>query len=179
MAKYKWALDPLHSELQFKVKHLAITSITGSFHHYTTEVETEEEDFKNASVHFTAQVDSISTNNAQRDEHLRSPDFFDVNKFPEINFTATKVESVDNDGSYELYGDLTIHGVTKPVKLDVEFGGVIKDLYGQTKAGFTIHGKINRKDYGLTYNALTEAGGLVISDEVKLAAEVQLVKQPA
>lgn len=179
MAKYKWALDPMHSELQFKVKHLAITNITGSFNHYTVDVETEEEDFKNAAVSFSAKVDSVSTNNAQRDEHLRAPDFFDVNKFPEIKFTTTKIESVDNDGSYEVYGDLTIRDVTKPVKLDVEFGGVVKDAYGQTKAGFTIHGKINRKDYGLTYNALTEAGGLVISDEVKLAAEIQLIKQPA
>jgi len=177
MAKYQWGIDPEHSEITFKVRHLMITNVTGSFHKYDVQVETEEEDFMTAKVVFTADVDSISTKNEQRDTHLRSPDFFDVNKYRNVKFTATKYENVDNDGSYNLYGDLTIRDVTKPIKLAVEFGGVIKDPWGNTKAGFTINGKINRKDFGLNWNNVTEAGGMVVSDEVKIICEIELIKK--
>ncbi|MEI9933341.1 MAG: YceI family protein [Ferruginibacter sp.] len=177
MALTNWAIDPTHSEVQFKVKHLMITTVTGSFNIFKASVQTEGEDFKKAKISFTADVDSISTGNADRDGHLKSPDFFDTAKFPEIKFVETKVENVDNDGSYELYGDLTLHGVTKNIKLDIEFGGVVKDPYGNTKAGFTINGKISRKDFGLTWNAATETGGVVVSDDVRIAAEIQLIKQ--
>ena len=177
MATKTWALDPTHSEVQFKIKHLMITNVTGSFNIFTASAQTEDEDFTKAKVSFTADVNSISTNNEQRDGHLKAPDFFDAEKFPQIKFEATKAENVDSDGSYELYGDLTIRDVTKNVKLSVEFGGVVKDPWGNTKAGFTINGKINRKDFGLTWNAVTEAGGVMVSEEVRLSAEIQLIEQ--
>lgn len=177
MATRTWAIDPTHSEVHFKIKHLMITNVTGSFNIFQASVATEEEDFSKATISFTADIDSISTGNEQRDGHLKSADFFDAATYPQIKFTATKVESVDNDGSYELYGDLTIRDVTKSIKLDVEFGGVVKDMYGNTKAGFTINGKINRKDFGLTWSAVTEAGGVIVSDEVKIISEIQLIEQ--
>lgn len=177
MARTSWTLDPSHSEIQFKVKHLMITNVTGEFSKYEVNVETEDEDFTKADVSFTADVNSVSTRNEQRDAHLKSADFFDVEKYPEIKFKATKYENVDNDGSYELYGDLTIKGVTKPVKLDVEFGGVIKDPWGNTRAGFTINGKINRKDFGLVWHTVTETGGVVVSDDVRIHIAIELVKK--
>lgn len=177
MATRTWAIDPTHSEVQFKIKHLMITNITGSFNIPQASVATEDEDFSKAKISFTADVNSISTGNEQRDAHLKSADFFDAATFPQIKFVATKAENVDNDGSYELYGDLTIRDVTKNIKLSVEFGGVVKDAYGNTKAGFTINGKINRKDFGLTWSAITEAGGIVVSDEVKIICEIQLIEQ--
>ena len=130
-----------------------------------------------AKVHFSADIDSISTGNEQRDQHLKSADFFDADKYPKITFVATKYENVDNDGSYELYGDITIKEITRPIKLDVEFGGVVKDPYGNTKAGFSINGKINRKDFNLSWDAVTEVGGVVVSEDVRIACEVQLIEQ--
>ncbi len=177
MATKKWVVDPMHSEITFKVKHLMITNVTGSFDKFEVSAETEDEDFMKAKISFTADVDSISTGNEQRDGHLKSADFFDAANHPQIKFVATKFENVDNDGSYELYGDLTIRDTTKNVKLDVEFGGVVQDAYGNTKAGFTINGKIKRKDYGLHWDAVTEAGGIVVSDEVRIICEIQLIEQ--
>lgn len=177
MATKKWVVDPTHSEIQFKIKHLMITNVTGSFDLFNVDAETENEDFTKARINFSAEVDSVSTGNEQRDGHLKSAEFFDAEKYPQIKFTATKYESVDNDGSFELYGDLTIKDVTRLVKLDVEFGGVVKDPYGNTKAGFTINGKINRKDFGLTWSAVTEAGGVVVSEDVRINCEIQLIEQ--
>ena len=177
MATTNWTIDPTHSEVQFKVKHLMITTVSGSFNIFSASVQTEDEDFSKAKISFSADIDSIATGNADRDGHLKTADFFDAAKFPQLKFTATKYENVDNDGSYELYGDLELHGVTKNIKLDVEFGGVVQDAYGNTKAGFTINGKINRKDFGLVWNAVTEAGGIVVSDDVRIACEIQLIKQ--
>ena len=177
MATKNWALDPTHSEVQFKIKHLMITNVTGSFNIFTVTAQTEDEDFTKAKLSFTADVNSISTNNEQRDAHLKSADFFDAEKFPQIKFEATKTENVDNDGSYELYGNLSIRDVIKNIKLSVEFGGIAKDPYGNVKAGFTINGKINRKDFGLTWSALTEAGNIMVSDDVKIACEIQLIEQ--
>ena len=177
MATKNWVIDPSHSEIQFKIKHLMITNVTGSFNIFQVSVQTEEEDFMKAKVSFTADVGSISTGNEQRDAHLKSVEFFHAATYPQVKFAATKYENVDNDGSYELYGDLTIRDITKNIKLDVEFGGVVKDGYGNTKAGFSINGKINRKDFGLTWSAITEAGGIVVSDDVKITCEVQLIEQ--
>ncbi len=177
MANVKWKVDPMHSEVQFKVKHLMITTVTGYFSSFNIEAETENQEFNSAkSVVFTADVDSISTNNEQRDTHLKSPDFFDVANHGEIKFVANRYEQVSGN-DYKLHGDLTIRGTSKPVTVNVEFGGIVVDPYGQTKAGFTVNGKINRKDFGLTWNAVTEAGSVVVSDEIRLQAEVQLVKQ--
>ena len=177
MATRNWVVDPFHSEVQFKVKHLMITTVTGSFSSYHATVQTEDENFMKGKVEFTADINSISTGNTDRDGHLKSAEFFDAEKFPELKFVSTGMETVDNDGSYELYGDLTIRDVTKKVKLDTEFGGVVKDAYGNTKAGFSINAKINRKDFGLTWSPVTEAGGVIVSDEVRLACEIQLIEQ--
>ena len=173
----KWQIDPTHSEIQFKVKHLMITTITGYFKQFDLKVETATEDFTSAKeIVFTADIDSIDTNNAQRDTHLKSADFFNAEQHRQLQFTGTKYEAAGDDTA-KLYGDLTISGVTKPVVLNVEYGGIVTDPYGQTKAGFTVAGKISRKDFGLTWNAVTEAGSVVVSDEIKIHAEVQLVKQ--
>lgn len=177
MANVKWTVDPTHSEVQFKVKHLMITTVTGFFTNYNVEVETEGEDFtKASSIIFTADVDSISTNNEQRDTHLKSADFFDAANHGQIKFTGTKYEETDA-GMAKLHGDLNIRGVSKPVTVNVEYHGIVVDPYGQTKAGFTVNGKINRKEFGLTWDAVTEAGSVVVSDEIRLHAEIQLVKQ--
>ncbi|HEY0750184.1 MAG TPA: YceI family protein [Chitinophagaceae bacterium] len=171
-----WKIDTAHSEIQFKVKHLMITAVTGYFKNFDLEVTTENDDFTTAKkIAFSADIDSIDTNNAQRDQHLKSADFFNADEHAQIVFTGTKYEA-DGDEA-KLYGDLTIKGVTKPVVLNVEYGGIVTDPYGQTKAGFTISGKISRKDFGLTWSAVTEAGQVVVSDEIKLHGEIQLVKQ--
>ena len=177
MATTKWAVDPAHSEVQFKVKHLMITTVTGYFRKFNVEVETEDEDFTKASkILFTADVDSIDTNNEQRDTHLKSPDFFDASTHDEVRFEGKSFEKL-SENEYNLDGELTIRGTTKPVTVNVEYGGIVVDPYNQTKAGFTVTGKINRKDFGLTWSAVTEAGSVVVSDEIKLNAEIQLVKQ--
>ncbi len=173
----KWTLDPAHSEVGFKVKHLMITNVKGLFKTYSVTAETEGEDFLNSKISFEADAASVDTGNEQRDGHLKSPDFFDVANFPKITFSATGYENVDSDGSYELLGDLTINGISKPVRLDVEFGGVVHDLWGGIRAGFNINGKINRKDWNLNWNAATEAGGLLVSETVAISCDIQLVKQ--
>ena len=176
MATVKWKIDPAHSEIQFKVKHLMITTVTGYFREFDLEVETASDDFATASrIDFTANINSIDTNNQQRDTHLKSADFFDAENHGQLKFVGKKYES--NGDQAKLYGDLTIRGVTKPITLNVEFGGIVVDPYGQTKAGFTVNGKISRKEFGLVWNAVTEAGQVVVSDEIKILAEIQLVKQ--
>jgi len=176
MAIVKWTMDPTHSEVQFKVRHLMISNVTGNFPKFDVQVETEDLDFMTAKAKFTAETSAVTTNNEQRDQHLRSADFFDAAKYPVLSFVATKYEKVDND-SYELFGDLTIRDITKNIKLDVEFGGVITDPWGNTRAGFSINGKVNRKDFGLVWNAVTEAGGFVVGDEAKIHVEVELIRQ--
>ena len=158
-APVKWTIDPAHSEVQFKVKHLMITTVTGSFQKFDADIEAPGDDLSKARVTFRAEAASVTTGN----EH--------------IVFTSTKVEDVDHDGSWTLHGDLTINGISNPVHLDVEFGGVMKDPWGNTKAGITINGKFDRKRWGLVWNAALEAGGMLVSDEVRIACEVQLVKQ--
>lgn len=171
-----WTLDPTHSELQFKVKHLMITNVTGTFKNFDLAVETDSTDFKNANkIEFTADINSIDTNNEQRDTHLKSADFFDAEAHPQLKFTSNHYTVNGNEGTLE--GNLSIRGVSKPVKLNIEKGGIVVDGYGQTKAGFTVEGKISRKEFGLTWNAVTEAGSVVVSDDIKIYAEIQLVKQ--
>jgi polyisoprenoid-binding protein YceI len=176
MATTKWVLDPTHSEVEFKIKHMMISTVTGNFKKFDATVETEGEDFTTAKVKFTVEVDSIDTKNEQRDGHLKSVDFFDTANFPEFTFVATKYENVDNDGSYEVYGDLTIRGITRNEKFDAEFGGVIKDPWGNTRAGLTITGKINRKDFGLTWSGATETGSLIVSEDVKIHVALEFIK---
>jgi polyisoprenoid-binding protein YceI len=176
MATTKWVLDPTHSDVEFKVKHLMISTVTGHFSSFTADVATEGEDFTTAKVTFTVDAASINTKNEQRDGHLKSPDFFDTANYPQIKFTVTKIESVDNDGSYNVHGDMTMHGVTKNIKLEVEFGGVIKDPWGNTRAGLTVSGKINRKDFGLNFHATTETGGVMLGDDIKVHIALEFVK---
>lgn len=176
MSTTKWALDPSHSEIQFKAKHLMITNVTGSFGEINATAETNGDDFSTAKISFSAQTKSVTTGNEQRDGHLKSPDFFDPEKFPEMKFESTKIEK-KSDNEFDMHGNLTIKGISKPVKLSVEHLGVQKDPWGNTKAGFSINGKINRTDWGLTWNAALEAGGVLVSEEVKIHSEVQLAKQ--
>jgi polyisoprenoid-binding protein YceI len=172
----KWVIDPMHSEVQFKVKHLVISTVTGFFKSFEGDLETENEDFSHAKINFSIDIDSVDTNQSQRDEHLKSADFFDAATYPHIKFSSTSFKKLDED-DYEMTGNLTIKDVTKPVTLDVEFGGSAADFYGNTKAGFEITGKINRKDFGLTWNGVTEAGSIVVGEDIKLQINAQLAKQ--
>jgi len=171
----KWNLDPVHSEIGFKVKHMMITNVSGSFEKFDGQVETTDADFTTAKIQFTADIDSISTGNKDRDNHLKSADFFDAANYPKLKFVSSKFEKKDEE-TYVLLGNLTIRDVTKPVKFNVEFGGLGKDPWGNEKAGFTISGKINRTEYKLNWNAALEAGGVLVGEEVKIEAEMQLIK---
>jgi polyisoprenoid-binding protein YceI len=176
MAKTKWVLDPTHSELGFKIRHLMISNISGSFKNFQAKAETEENDFGNAQISLTADMASISTNQEQRDAHLRTTDFFETDKYPQLTFRSTRIEKTGND-IFILYGDLTLKGITKPVNLHVEFSGITKDPWGNDRAGFTVNGKINRTEWGISFNSVLETGGVALSEEVKINAEVQFVKQ--
>lgn len=167
----KWSLDKSHSEVQFKVKHMVISTVSGEFLDFDAHAETSDESFTNPSFEFEAKVDSINTKNPQRDEHLKSDDFFNADEFPTLNFKGQGLESG------KVNGEITIKGVTKPITLNADFGGVIKDPYGNQRAGFEFEGEINRKDFGLNWSATTEAGGLVVADKVKLIVNLELIKQ--
>jgi polyisoprenoid-binding protein YceI len=174
----KWAIDPSHSEVSFKVKHLMITNVKGVFKEFGGTVETVDSDFSTAKIDFWLNTASVDTSDAQRDGHLKSADFFESEKYGKITFTSTSFKKVDSE-NYILEGNLTIKDVTKPVKLDVEYAGIMKDPWGNAKAGFVINGKINRKEFGLNWNAALETGGVLVSEEVKINCEVQLLKQVA
>jgi len=173
MAKTIWKLDTSHSEVTFKVRHMMISTVSGSFGVFDAKIETEDTDFTQASIVFTIEVNSISTQNEQRDAHLRSADFFETEKYPHIIFEAISLEKLQGD-NYLLQGNLSIKNQTKKVSFHVEHGGTIKDMYGLIRSGFSIEGSINRKEFGLNWNALTEAGGLVVADEVKIYANIEL-----
>ena len=170
-----WTIDTAHSEIGFKIKHLVISTVSGKFNSFDGKLEGDPADLVNAKVSFSADIDSISTGNDQRDGHLKSPDFFDAANHPKLEFSSTSIAAKSGD-EYSITGDLTLKGVTKSVTLNAEFGGIQDNMYGQTVAGFEVTGKINRQDFGLTWSAVTEAGGIVVSDEVKLVINVELVK---
>jgi polyisoprenoid-binding protein YceI len=177
LTKTKWIIDPAHSEIGFKVKHLMITNVKGTFNEFEASIYTTNEDFMTAEVDFWLNPASVDTGDEKRDAHLRSADFFDADTFKQIHFTSDfAIDKVDNDGSYEVWGDLTIKGIKKQIKLSIEFGGVMKDPWGNHKAGMTVNGKINRTDFGLNWNAALEAGGVLVSDEVRIVCDIQLVK---
>ncbi len=171
MATTKWILDPSHSEVSFKVKHMMISTVTGHFDEFEASIETEQEDFKNAEMRFSAKVDSINTKNSDRDAHLKSEDFFNATAHPELSFTSTAF-----DGE-KLTGKITLRGVTQEITLEVDYNGIVEDPYGQTKAGFEFTGSLNRKDFELSWSAVTEAGNVVVSDKVKLIVNAQFIKQ--
>ena len=175
-----WKIDPAHSEIKFKVKHLVVSTVTGHFKNFSAVIEADKDDFSDARITFEADVNSISTNNEQRDGHLKSPDFFDAAKYPKMTFRSNAVTRVSDD-EYEVTGDLSIKGKSRPVTLEVTYNGTVAGFGGTKVAGFEITGKINRFDYGLTWNAMTEAGGVVVSSDVKLdiAAEFNQVQEAA
>ena len=175
MSTTKWGLDAAHSELGFKIKHLMISSVSGRFNSFDVTADTGADDFSNSSISATIDVASIFTNNEQRDGHLRTGDFFEIEKYPNISFKSTSVKKDGDD--LEITGDLTMKDVTKPVTLKVEFSGITKDPYGNVKAGFSFAGKLNRKDWGINFNAALETGGVMLGEEVKYEGEIQLVKQ--
>jgi polyisoprenoid-binding protein YceI len=172
----KWVLDPMHSEVQFKVKHLVISTVTGSFKTFEGVLTTENADFTGADISFSLDVDSIDTNQSMRDEHLKGAEFFDSAQYPKITFKSTSFTKEDDD-QYKLVGDLTVKGITKSVTLDVEHGGTAGDFYGNTKAGFEIAGKINRRDFGLVWSGVTDTGSVVLGDDIKVLINVQFAKQ--
>lgn len=173
MKTNKWTIDPVHSEINFKVKHLMISTVTGNFKVFEGGADGNDDFKKAANIEFKADVKSINTNNETRDNHLKSDDFFAAENHPYLQFSAKEFNAEEG----KLQGELTIRETTKPVTLDVEYGGTVKDPNGQTKAGITLEGKINRKDFGLEWNGVTEAGNMVVSDQVRLNAEIQFVKQ--
>ncbi len=170
----KWILDPTHSEILFKVKHLMITNVKGEFRSFSGEIDGA--DFASSKAKVVIQSDSIYTNNEDRDKHLRSADFFDVENHKELVFESSSFTKKD-DGNYLLKGILTIRGIGNEVSLDVEYGGINKDPWGNEKSGFSVTGTINRKDWNLNWNAALETGGVLVSDEVKIMAEIQFAKQ--
>lgn len=176
MATTKWSIDPTHSEIGFKVKHMMFTNVSGKFNDYEATITSDKNNFENASINFSADIKSIDTGNTDRDNHLRSADFFDIENNPKMTFKSSSFTKVD-DGSYELTGKLNIRGTEKEVKLPVEFSGIMTDPWGNTKIGLNITGKINRKDWGLNWNSALEAGGVLVSDDVRLNIELQFAKQ--
>ena len=175
MATKKWALDPTHSEIQFKVKHLMISKVTGQFKAFTATVETEGEDVSTSSVDFSADVSSISTNNEQRDAHLRNSDFFDVDNHPKLTFVSTGMQHIE-DEKYKMTGILTMRGVSKEEVFDVEFGGTVQDPWGNTRMGVEVSGKINRKDYGVSFSVVSETGSLLLGEDVSLHIQAEFVE---
>ncbi|HTE33047.1 MAG TPA: YceI family protein [Chryseolinea sp.] len=178
MTTTKWTLDPTHSELGFKIKHLMITNVSGSFKDFQTEVQTDGADFSTAQINVAAEMASLSTNNEQRDAHLRTSDFFEVDKFPQLKFKSTRIDKV-NDDTLTLHGELTLKGITKAVKLNVEINGVTKDPWGGERAGFVVTGKIKRSEWGVNFNSALETGGVMLGEDVTINGEIQLIKQAA
>lgn len=176
MAITKWAIDPTHSEIGFKVKHMMFTNVSGRFSKFDASIESDNDTFENAKIEFTGEINSLSTGNSDRDAHLLSSDFFDVAQFPEIKFNAISFSKI-NEGEYILEGDLSLRGVSKTVKLAADFGGTIQDPWGNAKLALSLEGKINRKDWGLNWNSALETGGVLVGEEVRLNIELQFVKQ--
>lgn len=174
--KLSWKHDPEHSEISFQVKHMMISNVRGFLKDYTVEVRAEDESFANAEIFFSGKMNSLSTGNEKRDQHLRSSEFFDVENNPEITFQSNSYEQVA-DNNYKMEGELKIKDVVKTITLDVVFGGIQKDPWGNEKAGFSITGKVNRKDFGLNWNTILEAGGALVGDDVKISCEIELVKE--
>lgn len=171
-----WTIDQSHSDIHFKVRHLVISTVTGLFNDFEAKMLVSGDDFTTAQITFSADTDSISTGNKDRDNHLKTDDFFNSEKYPKITFKSKKITSL-GENNYSMVGDFTIRDVTKEIALDVEFGGTIVDPYGNTKAGFTLEGKINRKEFGLKWGAVTETGGVVVSDEVRLTLAAEMQKE--
>ena len=171
----KWAVDPAHSSVDFSVKHMMIANVKGTFDKFSAEIEADPNDLTTATISFSLDATTINTRNDDRDNHLRSADFFDVENYPTIDFKATEIVS-NGDGEYDLKGELTIRGVTKQETFVVTFEGTGKDPWGNERVGFTANGKVKRSDYGLTWNAALETGGVLVGDQIKISLEIQATK---
>ncbi len=171
----KWSLDPTHSEITFKVRHLMITNVTGSFKTFDASIYASDKNFATAEIDLWIDAASVTTGNETRDEHLKGSEFFDVENHKQIGFTSSTIEKADDDGNHTLWGELTIKGVTKNVKLNVVFAGFVKDPWGNQKAGFSVTGTIDRTDWGLAWNTILETGAIMVSNEIHIAAEIQLI----
>lgn len=176
LTKTKWAIDHAHTQIQFKAKHLMISSVTGKFTVYDAEIESYEDELETTTIDFTIDAASITTGNDERDAHLKSADFFDAKQYPKLTFKSTAFRKLE-DEYYELFGNLTIKGITKQIALDVEYGGTVKDPSGEMKSGFTVIGKINRKDWDLKWNFSLEDGGFLLNDDIKIMCEIELFKE--
>lgn len=170
----KWTIDQAHSEIAFKVRHLMIAFVKGSFTIFDGSIYTTNNNFLTAQIDIAIDPNSLTTGNEKRDEHLKNSDFFDTHNHKVITFTSSNIGNADTEGNHELWGELTMKGITKKIKLNVEFGGIANDSFGKEKAGFTITGKINRSEWGLVWNTTTEAGGVLVSDEIKIMCEMEL-----
>jgi polyisoprenoid-binding protein YceI len=173
----KWSIDVSHSEIAFSVRHLMISRVTGLFKVFDASIYTTNKDFLTVEIDLWIDVASITTGDLKRDEHLKSSEFFDVEKHKQITFTSRTIAKEGLNGTHELWGELTMIGITKNVKLDVQFGGVVVDPYGNEKAGFSLSGKINRSDWDLSWNSPLETGGVVVSDEVTISCEIELINE--
>ena len=174
-AQTKWNIDGAHSSVSFDVMYMSITEVSGKFHTFSGQVQAEQEDFSDAKIEFNIEVNSINTENERRDKHLRNTDFFDVEKYPEITFRSSSFKKSEGR-NYILTGDLTMHGITKKISLDVVFNGTAKDFRGNTRAGFKVTGSLDREDFGLSWNRTLEGGNLLVGDEVEIVCQIQLVK---
>jgi polyisoprenoid-binding protein YceI len=173
----KWVFDPSHTKIGFSVRHFGITETDGFFGKYEGTVLSEKEDFSDMLVTMRVEIDSVNTNDTQRDAHLKADDFFNAEKFPTMVFKSTSIDATSTPNEYKLNGDLTIRDITKPISFDVEFAGVVpEDPFGNTKAGFFLTGSINRQDFGLSFNVLLGTGNLAVADKVKINCPVQLLK---
>lgn len=175
-AKGTWSIDASHSEIGFKVRHLVVTNVTGKFNKFEGSIVAVNDDFNDAKISFTADVSSINTGDTARDGHLQSDDFFNAEQFPTISFKSTSVKHVSGN-EYKIIGDFTMRDVTKSIELTAEYGGIMVDPWGNTKSGFEVNGKINRSDFNLKWNVMTEVGGAVVSDEIKIHINAELAKQ--
>lgn len=170
-----WKIDQAHSEIKFKVKHLVVSTVTGQFNDFNATIRSEKQDFSDAKIWFEAAVDSIDTKNEQRDSHLRSADFFDAENHPKLTFISKSIKK-KSENVFEIAGDMTIRGITKNLKVDAVYNGTVKGFGGTDVAGFEITGKLNRFDFGLKWNTFTEAGGIVVGEEIKIEIAVELQK---
>ncbi len=171
----KWSIDPAHSEIAFKVKHLMISNVRGTFRKFDADIHTNGLDFTTAMIDLWIDPSSVNTGDEKRDEHLKSPDFFDVMKTKEITFKAETISKADAAGNHEMWGELSIKGISKNIKFNVVFGGIITDPWGNERAGFTVTGKINRKDWDLNWNTALNAGGMMVGEEIKIICDIQLI----
>lgn len=171
----KWSIDPVHSEIGFRVRHMVVSNVKGKFQNFNVDVTTQGNDFSTAQIKVDIDANSVFTDNEQRDGHLKSADFFDAANHTHLHFESINIVK-ESEEAFQIIGNLTIKGVTKEITLDAEFGGIVNDPYGNERAGFTLNGKINRQDFGLSWSAALETGGLVVSDEVKLAIDAEIVK---